>query len=150
MSGDVFPPDLLNAGDYKRPRGFSRERHRSKEVGVVAGMGIEQKPRVYVPDGWCPFAARCSSIGFRQRRESALTYPKIQEVDTNTIACGTPLVERCFLTLFSLCVVSFVGSWCVPFYLNSLPKLNSVFSCVAVVGARLRQATATRAIQAGG
>lgn len=37
MSGDTFPADLLNAGDFKLSQGFSRERHISKEVSVVGG-----------------------------------------------------------------------------------------------------------------
>jgi len=32
MAGIKFPPDLLNAGDYKRQAEFSRDRHPSKEV----------------------------------------------------------------------------------------------------------------------
>lgn len=42
MSGDVFPPDLLNDGHYKRPGDFSRERYPSKEVsGGWNGCRIE-------------------------------------------------------------------------------------------------------------
>lgn len=34
MAGHTFPPDFLNAGDYKRSVGFSRDRHPEKEVGA--------------------------------------------------------------------------------------------------------------------
>lgn len=32
MAGTKFSPDLINAGDYKPPGGFSRDRHPEKEV----------------------------------------------------------------------------------------------------------------------
>lgn len=35
LAGEAFPPDLLNAGDYRRPTSFCRDRHPDKEVHVV-------------------------------------------------------------------------------------------------------------------